>query len=81
MTIESLGAGVYTRVSESEARGVLARFEGADYEEEIMATEEDVADRFQSPAGSAITLNLGKVEQYGLDLNEDALDSVNHLIQ
>jgi putative ABC transport system substrate-binding protein len=33
------------------------------------------------PAGSAVTLNLTRVKECGLELNRDALDSVNHLIR
>ena len=33
------------------------------------------------PAGTEITLNLTRVKQYGLELNPDALDSVNQLIR
>jgi len=34
----------------------------------------------QFPAGSSITLNLDKVRQYNLLLNEDALDSVSQIV-
>ena len=37
--------------------------------------------KFQSPAGSSIILNMKKVEYYGIRLNKDALDSVNEIIQ
>ncbi len=35
----------------------------------------------QSPAGSEVTLNLRAVKEYGLMLNEEAMDSVNNLIR
>lgn len=35
----------------------------------------------QSPAGSEVTLNLRAVKQYQLQLNEDAMDAVNHVIR
>lgn len=35
----------------------------------------------QHPAGSAVTLNIRLVEEYGLEMNERALDSVNHVIR
>ncbi len=35
----------------------------------------------QSPAGSEVTLNLRAVKEYGLVLNNEALDSVNHVIR
>jgi putative tryptophan/tyrosine transport system substrate-binding protein len=35
----------------------------------------------QSPAGSEVTLNLRTVTQYRLNLYEDAMDSVNHIIR
>lgn len=34
----------------------------------------------QFPAGSSITLNLDKTEDYGVELNEDALDSVDIIV-
>ncbi len=36
--------------------------------------------RFQSPAGSEIIVNLKKIDEYGIELNRDALDSVNSII-
>ena len=35
----------------------------------------------QFPAGSSITLNLDRVEKYGLNLNEEALESVSRIIR
>jgi putative tryptophan/tyrosine transport system substrate-binding protein len=47
----------------------------------IMLQEEKVpAHRVQPPAGTHISLNLQKIEEYGLVFNEEALDSVNSLI-
>ena len=34
-----------------------------------------------TPAGSEVTLNLKRVQQYGMDFNREALDSVNNLIR
>lgn len=43
----------------------------------------DVAidEKVQTPAGTEITINLKTVQEYGLELNEDALDSVNNIIR
>ena len=35
----------------------------------------------QSPAGSEVTLNLRAVKDYGLTLNEEAMDSVNRVLR
>ncbi len=35
----------------------------------------------QTPAGTEVTLNLRAVKEYGLQLNEEALDSVNHILR
>ena len=40
----------------------------------------EIDDKVQFPAGSYIILNLCKVRQYGLEYNEEALDSVNSII-
>ncbi|TWU30777.1 ABC transporter substrate binding protein [Candidatus Brocadiaceae bacterium S225] len=40
-----------------------------------------ITQRVQPPAGSYIILNLKKVEEYGLNLNDEALDSVNEIIR
>lgn len=40
-----------------------------------------IKERIQSPAGSHVILNLKKVEEYGLNLNSNALDSVNEIIR
>jgi len=44
---------------------------------EDMEIEENV----QNPAGSHIILNMKKVEEYGLNLNIEALDSVNEIVR
>jgi len=41
----------------------------------------DYKQTIQFPAGSSITLNINKAEAYNLKLNEDALDSVDELIE
>ena len=38
-------------------------------------------EKVKNPAGTHIILNLTKAEEYGMDLNEDALDSVNEIIR
>ena len=43
--------------------------------------KEDVPERVQFPAGSYITLNLKKVTEYHLPYNEDALGSVNTILE
>ncbi|VAX25213.1 hypothetical protein MNBD_NITROSPINAE04-627 [hydrothermal vent metagenome] len=40
-----------------------------------------ILSKIQNPAGSYITLNMVKVDKYGLDINMEAMDSVNRLIQ
>lgn len=42
---------------------------------------EKVEDKVQHPAGSHIILNLKKVKEYGLEYNEEALASVNTIIE
>ena len=37
--------------------------------------------RFQNPAGSEVILNLRKVREYGLKISDDALESVNSIIE
>ncbi|MCP4264539.1 MAG: hypothetical protein GY777_03015 [Candidatus Brocadiaceae bacterium] len=37
--------------------------------------------RIQDPAGTYIILNMKKVKEYGINLNVDALDSVNEIIE
>ena len=39
------------------------------------------AQAVSTPAGSEVTLNLKRVQQYGLEFNREALDSVNNLIR
>jgi len=40
-----------------------------------------ILSKIQNPAGSYITLNMIKVEKYDLNINLEAMDSVNRLIQ
>ncbi len=40
-----------------------------------------IDEKFQSPVGSSITLNMKKIVEYGIKLNKDALDSVNEIIE
>ncbi|GAX62211.1 ABC-type uncharacterized transport system, periplasmic component [Candidatus Scalindua japonica] len=40
-----------------------------------------IEEKVQNPAGSYIILNMKKVEEYGLNLNIDALDSVNEIVR
>ncbi len=40
-----------------------------------------IEEKVQNPAGSHIILNMKKVEEYGLNLNIEALDSVNEIVR
>ena len=40
-----------------------------------------IEEKAQNPAGSHIILNMKKVEEYGLNLNIEALDSVNEIVR
>ncbi len=40
-----------------------------------------IEEKVQNPAGSYIILNMKKVEEYGLNLNIEALDSVNEMVR
>ncbi len=42
---------------------------------------QEITEKIQNPVGSSITLNMKKVKEYGITLNEDALDSVNEIIR
>ncbi len=39
------------------------------------------AEKVENPAGTYITLNLKKVTEYGIPVNMEAMDSVNHVIE
>ncbi len=41
----------------------------------------EIKEKVQFPAGTEITLNLKKVKEYNLKYSDDALSSVNHLIE
>ena len=41
----------------------------------------EIDERVQNPAGSHIVANLRKIEEYGIELNAEALDSVNRIIK
>ncbi len=41
----------------------------------------DADEKVQFPAGSQITLNLKKTEEYGLDYNKDSLSMVNNIVK
>ncbi len=43
--------------------------------------DQEIEEMVQNPAGSHIILNMKKVEEYGLNLNIEALDSVNKIIR
>ncbi len=47
---------------------------------DILANRE-IIERVKNPAGSHIVLNMKKVEEYGINLNIEALDSVNEIIK
>ncbi|MCP5003006.1 MAG: hypothetical protein GY941_03510, partial [Planctomycetes bacterium] len=44
-------------------------------------TRQQISNRIQDPTGSYIILNMEKVKEYGINLNVDALDSVNEIIE
>lgn len=46
-----------------------------------LAQDLAAAPKLSTPAGSEVTLSLKRVQQFGLELNRDALDSVNQLIR
>lgn len=46
-----------------------------------LLSNQKVTEKVQTPAGSHITLNLKNVGKYKIKLNEEALDSVNQIIQ
>ena len=46
---------------------------------EVLAKEK-MEEKVQYPAGSHIILNLKKVKEYGVEYNEEALASVNRII-
>lgn len=54
-----------------QAAGLASRLVSGDHIEE----------RVQSPAGSSITLNMRRIEQYSIRLNMEALDSVSRIIK
>ncbi len=64
-----MSADIPTMISQS-AEILLGILEGRKIEE-----------RVQNPAGSHIILNMKKVEEYGLNLNMEALDSVNEIVK
>ncbi len=43
--------------------------------------DQQIEEKVQSPAGSHIILNVKKVDEYGLNLNIEALDSVNEIVR
>lgn len=43
--------------------------------------DREIEEKVQNPAGSYIILNMKKVEEYGLNLNIEALDSVNEIVR
>jgi putative ABC transport system substrate-binding protein len=49
----------------------------------VFSIQEDrkIEEKVQNPAGSYIILNMKKVEEYGLNLNIEALDSVNEIVR
>ena len=49
----------------------------------VYSLQEDqkIEKKMQNPAGSHIILNIKKVEEYGLNLNIEALDSVNEIVR
>ncbi len=64
-----MSADIPTMIRQS-AEIVFSLLEGRKIEEKV-----------QNPAGSHIILNMKKVEEYGLNLNIEALDSVNEIVR
>ena len=48
---------------------------------ENLLSDEPIAQRILNPVGSEIMVNMKSIEKYGLKLNEEALDSVNTIIE
>ncbi len=71
-----LGA-VLTITADIPTMGVQA----AKLAEDVLSDREQIADRVESPAGSHITLNVGRLQRYRLNLNRQALGSVNRVIE
>lgn len=46
-----------------------------------LLADNKILERVSNPAGSHITLNMKKVKKYGINLNVEALDSVNRIIK
>ncbi len=47
----------------------------------LLSGDTGEGERVRYPAGSHVTLNLGKIRAYGLPYNEDALSTVNEIIK
>ena len=43
--------------------------------------KERTNEKFQTPAGSEVTLNLRVITKYGIEYNEEAMDAVNNIIR
>lgn len=71
-----LGA-VLTITADIPTMGIQA----AKLAEDVLAARENIQEKVQSPAGSYITLNLGRLQRYGVHLNRQALGSVNRIIE
>lgn len=46
-----------------------------------LLSNKKIPERVPSPAGSHITLNMKKVEEYGIELNREAIGAVNRIIK
>jgi putative ABC transport system substrate-binding protein len=49
--------------------------------EDVLTARESVSEHVQNPAGSHVTLNLGRIRRYGFRVNTEALGSVNRVIE
>lgn len=71
-----LGA-VLAITADSSTMGIQA----AKLAEDVLSASNTIAERVESPAGSSITLNLGRLQHYSITLNRQALGSVNRVIE
>lgn len=71
-----LGA-VLTITADIPTMGIQA----AKLAEDLLVARENVPEHVQNPAGSHVTLNLGRLQRYSINLNREALGSVNRVVE
>lgn len=71
-----LGA-VLTITADIPTMGIQA----AKLAEDVLSARQFIPDHVESPAGSHITLNMGRLQRYNINLNRQALGSVNLVIE